>query len=153
MGSIFSDVHHMAMVVSNMEKSLSFYRDLLGFNLLFEERIPGEVAQKITGLPIQEIKIALLQLGNSNIELIQYNPPGREIPKDIMPSDIINTHIAISVPDIEEAHRRLKDMGVSLASTSPHVITEAESKQFAGHKILFFQDPDGHTLELMELPR
>src|SRR5436305_13399192 len=71
---------HTGITVSNLERSLAFWRDVLGFELSHRVDQKGELAAGITGVPDAEISLAVLKApGGHKIELLQYTaPPDRK---------------------------------------------------------------------------
>ena len=64
---------HTGITVSNLERSLAFWRDVLGFELSHTAHQKGELAQEITGVEGAEIKLAVLKTpGGHKIELLEY---------------------------------------------------------------------------------
>ena len=69
---------HTGITVSNLERSLAFWRDVLGFELSHRVDQKGELAAEITGVPDAEISLAVLKApGGHKIELLQYTRAGR----------------------------------------------------------------------------
>ena len=67
---------HTGITVSNLERSLSFWRDVLGFEFSHTAHQKGELAQEITGVEGAEIKLAVLRApGGHKIELLEYLAP------------------------------------------------------------------------------
>lgn len=137
-------VHHSAVIVSNMDNSIRFYRDTLGLKLLFtiEESFNG----KAVGIDADvTMKTSLLKAGENLIELIQYvSPKGK--PFDRLPCDVGNLHIAFRVSDIYALYDKLQKKGVKFSS-SPNEETEGPLK---GWIWVYLTDPDGVQVELVE---
>src|SRR4030042_2851877 len=92
-----SNIHHAAFTVSNMERSLAFYRDILGMKVLWDSvqagvEYKGPVCDKITGCPGTEQKIVYLGIGGGFLELVEYSPIGRAL-ENHKASDIGASHI------------------------------------------------------------
>src|SRR5882672_8389811 len=70
---------HTGITVANLERSLAFWRDVLGFELSHRPHQTGELASEITGVSGAEISIAVLKGYGHKIELLQYlAPPDRK---------------------------------------------------------------------------
>ena len=107
--------------MKDLEKSLAFYDKLFGF----------KVVNRFTS---GEAKIGLLDVGGGLLELVQRpGSPGT-------PPSGNWSHLALHEPDFDVKLKALEGMGVAL-----RLVTRAN-----GNRLCFFQDPDGHTLELME---
>ena len=114
---MISAVAHVSFTVSDLERSLRFYRDLLGFELRFvtERGGPGSVTETILGIPGVRIKIGMLALGDFSLELIEYiHPAGHKL--DLATSNTGATHLAFFVDDIEKRYEFLASNGVSFKS-------------------------------------
>src|ERR1041384_8108828 len=67
---------HTGITVSNLERSLAFWRDVLGFELSHTAHQKGELAKEITGVKGAEIKLAVVKApGGHKVELLQYLAP------------------------------------------------------------------------------
>ncbi len=144
---MISGVAHLSFTVSDLEKSLRFYSDLLGFKVKFETERSGPVTETIIGIPGVRIKIGMLSLNDFSLEFIQYIVPvGEKL--DLKTNNVGCAHLAFYVEDIEKVHKSLLDKGVRFKS-APKEIKEGP---LAGWKAAYFYDPDGITLELMQRP-
>src|SRR5213592_163933 len=69
-------VDHTGITVSNLERSLAFWRDVLGFELSHTAHQTGEMAEQITGVKGAELKLAVVKApGGHKIELLEYLAP------------------------------------------------------------------------------
>ena len=139
-------LHHIAVNVSDIEKSIKFYQEVLGFKLLFPpQESSGAELEKAVKVPDAKLKYAMLQVGNDCIELLQYvEPIGK--PYDRMNCDTGNLHIAFRVSDIDKTYAELKEKGVKFNSP-PNRINSGPLK---GDVFCYFLDPDGVTLEIYQ---
>jgi len=139
---MLSGIHHTSFTVSDMDRSIAFYRDILGMKLTWDSKaagveFKGPVADAVTGCPGTEQRIAFLSLGESRLELVEYTPTGK--PQiDNKPSDTGSAHICFKTDDIEEVYRKLAANNVRLHCT-PHDNGPAI--------VIYFRDPDGCVLE------
>tara|TARA_B100001971_G_C17800295_1_gene339014 strand:- start:173 stop:475 length:303 start_codon:yes stop_codon:yes gene_type:complete len=98
---MITGTNHTSFTVSNLEQSIFFYKDLLGFKLLSLADRPPEFAEKVTGIPGAHLKIAYLQAPEHKLELIQYlSPPRKKL--DTQPLNVGSAHIAFNVDDLEK---------------------------------------------------
>jgi catechol 2,3-dioxygenase-like lactoylglutathione lyase family enzyme len=137
---------HIGITVSDLGRSISFYRDLLGFTVAYERgEVTAEYMPRLVGIPGARLKIAGLDLPGLHLDLVQYLAPvgattaGR-------PCDLGNGHLGFTVDDIWAAYHRLKAAGVAFKS-EPVSITEGRNKGGWG---VYFTDPDGITLEMIQ---
>ena len=101
---------HTGITVSNLERSLAFWRDALGFEPSHTAHQSGEMAREITGVVGAEIKLAVVKVpGGHKIELLEYLAPAeRKRNVDLRPCDVGSVHVALIVDDLEailRAHR------------------------------------------------
>jgi len=136
--------HHTAISVTNLDRSIQFYRDLLGMTL--EWRIDhrrSEGLEEVVGLKNVDVSYAMLSGWGGRIELFQYHSPkGEPYPADKPVSDKGITHIAFQVEDIDGLYEKLVGRGIRFNSP-PQVLRE-------GVKAAYFHDPDGVTLEIIQ---
>jgi lactoylglutathione lyase len=140
-------VQHTCIHVSNFERSLGFYRDILGLRERYRMELgPSSELDKIIGVEGVKLKIVHLEAGKGDdIELIEYvTPKGRPVERN--QQDFGNVHIAFYVDDIHKTHHDLMEKGVKFV-TAPNESNEGPE---TGVKMCYFHDPDGVLLELME---
>ena len=138
--------HHAAVIVSDVKRSIEFYRDVVGMQLLFTTEGSGDEFSRGVGVPCAEMQGAFMQLGNGTLEIINYvTPKGR--PYDRKNNDLGVIHLCFTVTDIQREYECLSNNGVSF-NTAPNMITDGPMK---GGKWCYFTGPDGEKLELVEL--
>lgn len=106
-----SRINHNGIVVSDLERSRRFYKELFGFRSEVEDEEQGAEVSAVVGFPDTHLKIAMLSLGDTVIELIQYlHPqPGRVQGRNC---DVGAAHIAFETTDIERSVRDLNEQGI-----------------------------------------
>jgi lactoylglutathione lyase len=141
-------LHHVGVTVADLDRSLAFYRDLLGIDVRERSEEAGGDVATITGLAGAHVRIADLELGDGRvIELLEYvAPAGRPLAQRTC--DPGSCHLALEVPDIAAAARRLRDAGVELRS-DPVTLADA-GPHWTGVRVVYTIDPDGVTVELVE---
>ena len=146
-------VDAIGITVKDMDRSLKFYTEVLGFHKVSEADISGEAYEKLHGLFGLHMRIARLQLGDEFIELTDYlTTGGRSIPEDQRSNDLFFQHIAIVVSDMEKAFERVKKFNVEYVSTAPQTLPKSIPAA-EGIKAFYFHDPDNHNLELIYFPK
>ena len=139
---------HTGITVSNLEKSLGFWRDVLGFEFSHTAHQTGELAEEITGIPGAEIKLAVLKApGGHKIELLQYLAPDRKL-ATVRPCDVGFEHVALLVDDLDAVLKNIVDSGWKSAG-KPQTLTTGPN---AGKRVVYVRDQDGTTIELMQPP-
>src|SRR5204863_6139234 len=93
---------HTGITVSNLERSLAFWRDVLGFEFSHQTHQTGQLASEITGVPNAKISLAVLKApGGHRIELLKYDEPtDRKQHGDLRPCDVGHVHVALAVDDL-----------------------------------------------------
>ena len=140
---------HVSVTVGDLNRSLEFYRDLLGIPLIERgEAVGGSVAE-ITGFPDARVLWADLALaGQQTLELLEYaSPRGR--PRDGGTNDPGSAHVSIAVDDAAAFHKRLVSAGVNVRSDP--VLIEDDG-DWSGVRCFYAVDPDGFTVEILERP-
>ena len=143
----------IGITVSNMEKSVRFYHDVLGFKKTGDRELYGEPYEQLQGIFGLRMRVVRMQLGDEQIELTDYlTSGGRSIPENAMSNDLLFQHIAIVVSDMDKAYERLRKYRVMHVSTGPQTIPQTNMAA-AGVKAFYFHDPDMHNLELIYFPK
>lgn len=120
-------LHHIALIVSDLDRSLEFYQDLLGF----------KVVQKIFRMERQSYKV---DLSNGEVQLEMFTFSGAPS-RPSYPEAQGLRHLAFEVSDIEAYHQKI----------SGKVKTdEIRLDPFTGKKFFFFPDPDNLPIEIYE---
>ena len=146
-------VGSIGITVKDLNRSIVFYRDVLGFRVIKEWEAYGDVYEKEQGLFGIHFKTARLQLGEESIELTDYlTSGGRSNPEDAKSNDLLFQHIAIVVSDMDRAYQHLRKYNVEHVSTGPQTIPSSNVAS-AGIRAFYFHDPDGHNLELIYFPK
>ena len=112
--------HHAGFLVTDIERSAQFYEDVLGLRALPRPELgfPGRWYDLGNGQQLHLMSVAQM-------------PGHAEPPRH-------DRHIALSVPDTQQAERQLRQLGLTVSYGSGR----------AGNPQLFIRDPDGNTIEL-----
>ncbi len=144
---MITDFHHASITVQNLERSVAFYRDVLGMEYMFERDVIKGYVAEIVGYPDVHQRQAWLRGGGEKLELIQYlSPEGKPI--DGASYNPGTLHLAFEVDDIHAMYKRLQELGVKTRS-APVAIVQGPHK---GGYAMYVYDPDGVSIELMQLP-
>lgn len=147
-----SSIVRVGITVSDMERSLAFYRDVLDFTLVSDEERWGREVERETGVFGARVRTCVLALGDERLELTEFlTPVGRPVPVDSRSNDRWFQHVAIIVRDMDQAYARLRAHHVGHASTAPQTIPDWNAAA-AGIRAFYFRDPDNHTLEILSFP-
>jgi catechol 2,3-dioxygenase-like lactoylglutathione lyase family enzyme len=138
-------IHHTAISTADIERSLRFYCDLLGFELIYSSawQVGTKGADRITGLKDSSARLAMLKAGNACIEIFQYSSPQAKSAEPMRPvCDHGITHICLDVADIDAEYERLKNAGMMFHCPPQGV---------GGLRATYGRDPDGNVVELLEV--
>lgn len=142
----------IGMTVSDMDRSVQFYRDVLTFTKISDHEFHDEAFDRLSGVFGARVRLVDMKLGEETLRLTQYlTPQGRPIPIDSRSNDHWFQHIAIVVHDMDEAYLRLRQEKVRPVSTAPQTLP-AWNKAAGGIRAFYFRDPDDHNLELISFP-
>ena len=138
-------IQHIGIPVTNMERSLQFYKDVFSLEADFVAEGSGEELSQAVGVEDTVLSFAFLRVGDDILELLEYaNPRGK--PYDRRNCDIGAVHIAFEVPDIDQAYEELQAKGIQF-NAAPLKIDEGP---LAGCAFAYFNDPDGIQLEIFQ---
>jgi catechol 2,3-dioxygenase-like lactoylglutathione lyase family enzyme len=142
---------HTGITVSNLDRSLAFWRDVLGFELSHTAHQTGELAKEITGVAGAEIKLAVVKTpGGHKIELLEYlAPTDRKQRVNLRPCDVGSVHVALIVDDLDAILSVINASGWKAAG-KPQTL---QSGPNAGKRVVYVRDPDGTTIEFMHQPQ
>jgi catechol 2,3-dioxygenase-like lactoylglutathione lyase family enzyme len=139
-------MHHAAVNVSDWDRSVAFYRDVLGLELVFQDGdASGSQLDENTGLHDVHLRFGMFRAGDAYFELIQYHRPSPG-PNDGAINDTGRTHLCFRVDDIEAAYADLSARGVRFNGRPLHIT----SGPLDGCAFAYFLDPDGVLLEIFE---
>ena|SRR5215471_2313789 len=144
------EADHTGITVSNLERSLAFWRDVLGFELSHTAHQTGKMASEITGVKGAELRLAVVKTpGGHRIELLEYRAPSdRKQRADLRPCDVGHVHVALIVDDLDAVLGAIKASGWKSAG-KPQTL---QSGPNAGKRVVYVHDPDGTTIEFMQRP-
>ena len=139
---------HTGITVSNLERSLAFWRDVLGFEFSHTAHQSGELAEEITGVPGAEIKLAVVKtLSGHKIELLEYLAPPNRKRANVRPCDIGHVHVALLVDNLDAILNKIAASGWR-APGKPQTL---QSGPNTGKRVVYARDPDGTTIEFMQV--
>ena len=138
-------IHHTALSVKDMERSLAFYRDLLGMEVVLDNSWESSPkAEKILNLKQPAARQAMLRCGNACIELFEFKHPE---PAPMAPDRPVNdhgyTHFSLDVKDVDDEYERLSKAGVVFHCEPVNLGPKCRTT--------YGRDPDGNVIEFQEL--
>ncbi len=142
---MIAGMDHTALSVSDLDRSMAFYTEVLGMELIrIIESPPEKGLGSIVGIPGCAARIAHLSSGQTMFELFEYqHPRGSKLPADRTQADIGFTHIGFGSTDVRADFERLTGLGVEALG---------EPVEFRpGVWIFYFYGPDGEVCELRQV--
>jgi glyoxylase I family protein len=143
-------VHHVGLVVKDLDRSIYFYHDVLGLPFANEPTpwFSGPELERGVGVPGATLRQTSLFVGeHSTMELIEYanRPPEstRSVPNNYLGA----AHVCFKVENIEKKKAELEGQGVQFYSD----VNVVDQGPLAGWRWCYFSDPDGLALELVEI--
>ncbi len=139
-------VAHTGITVRDLEASIAFWRDVLGFEVQRRLEMSGEFAEQITGVADAHLLLAQLAGGGHHIELLQYLRPTNRAHVCPRPCDVGSFHVAVNVDDLDAASEVCAQHGWTLAG-GPQTGVEG---RLAGSRFAYLRDRDGTVVELIQ---
>ena len=142
-------IHHTGYTVSDLDRSVAFYRDLLGCEVIATQEKEGGYLAAIVGYPDAHVRMAHLRLpgGEHVVELFQYlSPEGGKA--DVEPRNVGASHLCFVTADLPALYERLREQDVTFVSPPVEVDTGINTGGYA----LYLRDPDGIVVELFQPP-
>jgi methylmalonyl-CoA/ethylmalonyl-CoA epimerase len=132
------NIHHLAIAVHDIEEALTFWRDALGLEL-----------EQVQDVESQAVKIAILPVKDSEIELIEPTTEDSGVKRFMEKRGAGIHHICLEVDDIEAMLEDLKARNVRLINETP------QEDGIAGRKFAFIHPESAHgvLVELYQLPK
>jgi catechol 2,3-dioxygenase-like lactoylglutathione lyase family enzyme len=142
---MITDIHHASFTVNDMERSVAFYRDILGMEVIRDTaqagvEFKGPIVDNLTNCPGSELRIVFLKVKERLLELVEYKPKGKPM-RDNKASDTGSAHVCFKTENIQELYKKLSASGVRL---------HCAPQNLGGVWVIYFRDPDGIILEVMQ---
>ena len=141
---MIKDIRHTGIVVTDLETSLYFYRDLIGFQVAKQMEEASDYIDNISSL--NNVKVTTVKMTSPSgqmIELLKYHShPAEQKMREICEIGI--SHIAFTVDNLDIEYERLKDKGIQFNSP-PQLSPDGYAK------VTFCRAPEGTLIELVEV--
>ena len=132
--------HHFGVTVTDLNRAVAFYRDVLGLDVLAEFEVGGEAFE--TGVDVEgaSASFAHLDAGDARVELVEYDPEGED-----RTGGAVNQpgakHLGLTVDDVDAVYESLPD--------DVETLSEPQTTE-SGTRIFFVRDPDGNLVEILD---
>lgn len=141
------NLRHVGIVTSNLNRSIKFYRDILGFKIIKKMDETGSNLSKVMGL--KNVKVTTVKMkpqqGDSMVELLYWNNPKSKKKINCSKLNYFGlTHYAMTVKNIDKLYNALKKKGVKF-------INEPLISEDKNVKLAFCKSPDGVFIEMVQM--
>ena len=135
--------HHVGITVEALDRTLPFYRDVLGLEVLDRFSVSGAAFADAVDVPGATGRFAHLEAGGARLELVEYDPEAdsRTPPALNQPGA---THVGLAVDDLDARFEALPE--------DVETLCEPRTTE-SGTRICFLRDPEGNLVELLEVER
>jgi catechol 2,3-dioxygenase-like lactoylglutathione lyase family enzyme len=150
---VVTRLDHIAVTVSDLDRSLSFYKDILGFEEVERHLLEGETISTMAGKPgvvMQVVRLQAPQGPQILLDLQQYVKPAGVVSNARL-GMANHSHFCFGVENMDAAYKELKAKGVEFIS-APVTFDLGEDWDYGALRVVFLKDPDGFILELVESP-
>lgn len=142
---LFLGIDHTAIVISDTDTSLRFYRDALGLAVAGESENYGTEQEHLNNVFGARLRITALRgASGPGIEFLEYLAPrdGRPYPADAKPNDLVHWQTRLVGSDAELTAQTLR------TARTPFISSEVVDVGFG--KNFLARDPDGHAVQFVE---
>lgn len=148
---MFCSVAHIGLTVRDLDRSVAFYRDILGLHYQGEMKMGGPETAALFQKPVCSARVAYLRPDDTQappVELIQFlDCQVQEDTPSLFKTSI--SELCFATEDIDKEYARLKELGVEFLS-EPQTF-DSTSYGFGKSRAVYFLDPDRNVLELIQL--
>ncbi len=138
--------NHTSFTVADVDRTVAFLCDCLGFELINKAARNPAAIQHITGVEGADMMIAFVQGPGHRLELIEYLAPDDRVQIEARPCDTAFAHIALDVDNIDAAIEAAAGYDVTPYAT-PWVIDQGPN---TGNRVAYLKTWDGITIEFIE---
>ncbi len=130
---------HVCIGVTDMERSIAFYRDVMGMDVVFDVELEGPSMESVTGRSGAKGRMVGGLIGGAVVELLALGDQSTGRPG----SRIGYTNISFRCDDLDSVYQQALALGQT---------PQQEPVDIGGVRMFFVADPDGTPIELIELP-
>lgn len=139
---------HQGLCVTDLERSLNFYEQALGFTVVMRAKTGGDFAAKMSQIENVDVEVIMLEMDGKMLELIKFKSPGHvdnQLPRPM--NKVGFTHLSFVVDDIDEEVEKIRSKGYKVMDE-----TRAHHPDL-GMDVIFLLDPDGNRVEFVCEPK
>jgi glyoxylase I family protein len=138
---------HLGLCVADVDASLRFYRDALGFRERTTLEVSGELAERLLQLSDLKLEAVYLERDGLRLELLHFASPGHTGEATVRPMNGLGlTHLSLRVSDVDAVLGGIVEAG-------GRVLDETRMDTAGGAVVaVFVVDPDGTRIELVQSP-
>jgi catechol 2,3-dioxygenase-like lactoylglutathione lyase family enzyme len=142
-------IDHTGFTVSSLENSLAFWVDVLGFKHLYTWAFDTTLfIEELVGVPGAAVRIAMVEGPGHMIELLEYSSPSNRQSYKPRSCDVGSVHLGFYVENLDALLARVARAGWRPVGN----VQTVESGERAGLRLIYLRDPDGITIEFLQLP-
>ena len=145
-GFVLKGFNHTGVIVTDLDRAIGFFRDLLGFELLSRAPRDPALIGRMTGLPAPQVEIAHLQGPGHRVELIRYATDGVRGREQPCVYDDGAAHIALDVDDVEAAVKAAAAHGLEPVGE----IIAIDAGPNRGRQVVYLQSAYGLLIEFIQ---
>lgn len=146
-----TELIRVSITVADLAGTAAFYRDALGLEVGPEIALGDPAWNTLLGLePGSRARAADVKLGQHEIKLVAFDPPGAPYPPEPASNDQWFEHVALVTGDIEQVWTRLERSNPGVVTKGDPVLLPPNTGSVTAFK---FRDPEGHPLELISFPQ
>jgi catechol 2,3-dioxygenase-like lactoylglutathione lyase family enzyme len=142
-------VHHVGITVADLDAAVDFYRGVLGLEIVSEPSPVFDAPElgPAVGVPGAALRQVCLAADTAVVELLEYTSPPSPVETPLSQNALGAAHVAFRVDDIGAKKAELEAKGVRFLSA----VNVVDDGVLAGWRWVYFTDPDGNALELVEV--
>lgn len=129
---------HVGLCVSDLERSLAFWSDALGFREVARIEASGDESETLLQIPDVDVSAVFLERDGFRLELLHYRTPGHRGAGEPRPMNALGlTHLSLRVDDLDATVAALEAAGARVLRAT------------RAARAVFVTDPDGTRIELV----
>lgn len=149
-GRLFLGIDHTAIVISNTDDSLRFYRDVLGLRIVGESENYGTEQEHLNNVFGARLRITSLRAASGpGVEFLEYLAPsnGRPFPPDEQANDLLHWQTKFLGTDVAQTALDLQKFRSRFVSTG---VVDLAGVETEFRKSIVVRDPDGHAVQIAQ---